>query len=247
MGDTAPVARTAVVARRAALMRPSQDRTPADGQNALASPAFGHRVPGMHLGAVELHRWQELTVRQVREALRLSAHSDEFLDVRIPGRDIRVPNRPVDRNVFLGVRFEVEIAPAVHLPPPHDRAAADVTAPDPGKRRLRIVAVGVLPIVHEELGRPLVARSGLRLNGLLAVQGTPIREPAIGEGIRRHVLGVVPGRDDGRSGFQHEGLQALFRQLLRRPPAGDAGADDDRVVRARRKLRPGHSHRIFQE
>src|SRR5204863_422844 len=137
MRDTAPVARTAVVARRAALMRLSQDRRPTDGQNALASPAFGHRVPDMHLGAVELHRWQELTVRQVREALRLSAHSDEFLDVRIPGRDVRVPTRPVDGKALPGVRLKVDIAPAAHPPPPPQRAAADVTAPDPGKRRLR--------------------------------------------------------------------------------------------------------------
>ena len=67
------------------------------------------------------------------------------LDVVVPRRDVGVADRPVDRDAFLRVGLEVEVAPAIALAAPHQRAAADLIAAIPvealdlGVRRLLLV------------------------------------------------------------------------------------------------------------
>src|SRR5438046_4550220 len=50
---------------------------------------------------------------------------------------------------------------------------------------------------------------------------------------RRHVLDVIARRIDRPAGLEHERLEPALAQLLGRPPAGDAGSDDDGVEAGR--------------
>ena len=233
--------------RRAALVRAGQDCAPANGQQPFAPPAPGHRLLNLQLCAVQLHRRQKLSVRQVRQPLGLAAHADELLDIGIPGGDIRITQRPVHSEAFLRIGFKVQITPAINLPTPHDRAPTDMPASDPGKGLVGIVVVGVLPIVHEEFRAPLIARPGQRLNRLLFAELAQISVTPIREGVRLHVLHIVSGWHDRRPSLKHQGSQAFLRQLLGGPAAGNSGADHDRVEFQRARLRRGHSRRTFRE
>src|SRR4029077_20526706 len=110
---------------------PCESRAAADGEPPLATETPGHRRLHVRLGTVQLHRRQELTVRKLRQTLRLAADADELLDVRVPRGNVRGADPPVHADALLRVRLEVQVAPAVDLASPHDRAPAHVTAADP--------------------------------------------------------------------------------------------------------------------
>src|SRR6185369_17440699 len=101
----------------------------ADRQPALE--LLRHRLLQMSLDAVQVHRRQEFAVGQLRQVLGATADADEAFDVLVPRRELGIANRPVDGNADLRVRAEVDVAPAIALPAPHDGAAADVIAADP--------------------------------------------------------------------------------------------------------------------
>ncbi len=62
------------------------------------------------LQAVERHGWQELTVGQLLETLDGAGDARETFDAVIPGRNIRVANRPVDAVAIELVGVEIVIA-----------------------------------------------------------------------------------------------------------------------------------------
>src|SRR5262249_26304543 len=161
----------------------------------------------VHLGAVQLHRWHELPIGQLRQALRLSAHTDEPLDVAVPGRNIRVAYRPVDADTLLRVGFEVQVTPSIDLPAPRDRAPADVTATDPYEWLAGIVVVGILQVVDEDLRPPLVTGAGLRLDRLLLAQLPQVAVAAVREGVCGHVLDVVACWHDWPPSLENERAQ----------------------------------------
>jgi hypothetical protein len=68
---------------------------------------------------------------QLRQSFGLAGDPDELLDVVVPRRDIGVADRPVDADPFARIGLEIEIAPAVDLPAPHDRAPAHLPAANP--------------------------------------------------------------------------------------------------------------------
>ena len=103
------------------------------------------------LEAVHLHRRQELAVGQLRQAVAAAADAGKALDVVVPRRDVRVADRPVDGDAVARVGLEVEVAPAVRLPPPEQRAAADVIAAHPVEAL--DLAVGILDVVDEPVRR----------------------------------------------------------------------------------------------
>jgi hypothetical protein len=87
----------------------------------------------MLLARVHLHRREELAIGKVRQSEPFPAHTDVLLDVAVPGRDVRVADRPVDGDPLLQVRLEVEVTPAIDLASPDERLAADLIALDPGE------------------------------------------------------------------------------------------------------------------
>src|SRR3990172_1700549 len=174
MGDASALTGPAVVAGRAAVVAPGENGGPADREDALARPAPEQRLSHHPFRAAQLHGRQELAVRQLRQPFGLPAHADEALHVVVPRRDVRVANGPIDANLLPGVGLEVQAAPTVNLATPHDRTPASLAAADPGERLVCVEVIGVLAIVHEKLGSPLVARVALLLDGLVSVDHLPI-------------------------------------------------------------------------
>ena len=169
----------------------------------------------------------------MREVLVAPLDADELLDVAPPRRHVRVADRPVDGDALFRVRLVVEIAPPVDAPAPHDGAAADLSSANPVERLVVRVRIRVVEIVDEELARVLIAGAGVALDGLIALDAIAVAHAAIAQLVRHHVLDVVDGRIDRASRLEHDRLETFLRQLFRGPAAGDAGADDDGVVRDR--------------
>src|SRR5438034_9360878 len=155
--DAAALARPAVVARRAPAVRRREDRDAPDRHDPLRAEALRDALAHHLLGTVQRHRREGLAVGELGEAERLARDPDELLDVVGPRRDVGIANRPVHAEAVARVRLEVEIAPAVYLPSPHDGPATDLATADPVERLVGIEAVRVLPVVHEELAAVLVA------------------------------------------------------------------------------------------
>ncbi len=148
----------------------------------------------------------------------------------VPGREIGVANGPIDRNSVAQVRFEIEIAPAVTLASPHDRASTDLAPANPTEGFTGICGVWVLVIVDEEFGRPLIACVALALNGLILRQAATIAEAAEFHLPCGDVLNIVLLGNGGASGFEDKRFQTFLRKLFGGPAACDAGAHDDRIV-----------------
>ena len=229
MRDAAALARAAVVARGAPPVRLRENRGASDRQHPLPGEMLRDAVLDHLLRAVQRHRREELAVRELRQAERFARDPDELLHVVVPRRDIGVADGPVDAEPVARVRREVEVAPAVHLPTPHDGLAAHLAAPDPVERLVGIEAVGVVAVVHEELAAVLVARVAMALDELITLERLAVAEAAELHLPGRHVLDVITGGVDRSAGLEHQRLESALAQFLGRPPAGDPGPDDDGV------------------
>ena len=76
-------------------------------------------IRNQFLAAIERHRREELAVWQLRHPFVRSVDSGVLFYVIVPARDIGIANRPINRDSFLRIRLEVEIAPAITLAAPH--------------------------------------------------------------------------------------------------------------------------------
>ena len=174
----------------AAIVRLGQHGAAADRDHPLARPRAPDRVAHRLLDAVERHRLEKLAVGKLWQPFRLAADTHERLDVVVPGGDVGVANRPVDADAFARIRLEVEIAPAVDLPSPHDRAPAHLAAANPRERLVGRGRVRILEVVHEKLVGHLVARVTLLLDRLLPGQALAVALYEAG-GIRGCEVGTV--------------------------------------------------------
>ena len=194
----------------------------------LALELLRHRLLQVSLDAVQIHRRQELAVGQLRQPFGAAAHADEALDLVVPRRELGVADRPVDCDPVLGVRAEIQVAPAIGLPAPHQRAAADVVAADPVEAL--DLGVRMLGVVDEPVLRGLrdrVAAAGSNRLPLQVFVGGPAPVGKLPDVLgRRRVVAVL----HVAAAVQHQRFQALLRELFGGPAAGDAGADDDGIV-----------------
>src|SRR5690606_26144873 len=117
----------------------------------------------------------------------------------------------------------------VALPSPHDRLATHLSAADPVKWPALGGGVGIVLVVHEELGGALVAGVALALDGLPLGELPLVAQVAIVELVRRGIHQVVAGRVKRAALLQHQHPEALSREFLRGPPATDARADHDGI------------------
>ena len=188
-------------------------------------------VAHLLLRAVEVEWREELAVRHRLEVVRVPADADEFLDVRVPRRDVVVGDRPVHPVALTFGRGELVFAPALAGAPPDQRLAADLISADPVERFL--LDVRMVCILYEKMGR-VFAVAGRFADERIVVDHLPRQGAAMrqlpGHQVRRRivldVLDVAPALEDER-------LQPLLAELLRRPSARDPRADDDCVVLGR--------------
>ena len=222
-------AAVAVLAAAAAVVRLRQVGDAADDHRPAAEVL---RDPVLHLPleAVHLHRRQELSVGELRQALTAAADAGKALDAVVPRRQVLVADRPVHRDAVAGVGLEIELAEPVGLPAPQQRAPADVVAAHPVEAL--DLGVGILDVVDEPVRRRGMRGVAGAVLLLLLLQVCLRDAVAAGElPALRHRGGIV-GMLDVAPALEHERPQPFLRQLLRGPAAADAGPDDNRVVGA---------------
>ncbi len=226
MRRAAALARPAVMTGRAAVQRRGEVGGAPDRDQAiqLRVDTLAHRA----LRTRHRHRRLEHPVRQPGIVLSLPRHADVRLDDVVVRREVGIPDRPVDADAVARGGLEVEVAEAIGLTAPDIRAPADhpdSTHPRKAltwRRRVRLEA-----IVGVEAGVPLVARVGLRLLGARGGERR-LRQPAVRQRRRRHVLAVVRVRG-GTPGLEHRHPRTGRRQPLGHPPAGGPRPNHDRV------------------
>src|SRR6266849_4606537 len=198
---------TAIVARRAAVVRASENRDAANGHDAIFREVLGDGILDGQFGAIHLHGRQELAVGELGQTLGLAADADEILDVIVPRSNVLVANGPVDSDTLAQIGFEVQVAPAIALAAPHDGAPADMTAANPEKGLTGIGGVGVFEVVDEKLVRVLVADAvtlaldRLRFQPLFAIVPAAVLQLP-----RGHVFDIVLLGNDGAARFEDKRL-----------------------------------------
>ena len=202
----------------------------ADGHHAIIK-MFGERVAKILLDTGHFHRREKFSVGQLRQAFGLAANAGELFHVVVPGRDVRIADRPIDRDSVLQIRFKVEIAPAIALAPPSERFSAHLAAANPGKMLAGSGGVRIFKVIDEKFVGVFVASViNLTLNGLRPLAFRAIVPSAIFQVVHRNVLDVVLLRNDGAARFEDQRVQSFFGELFGRPAAGDSRADDYCVV-----------------
>ena len=111
------------------------------------SERVGHPASHVLLDAIQRHRREEGPVGQMRESFGLTADANETLDPIVPGREVGVPNGPVDGDPVSLVGLEVEVAPAIDLPGPDYGLAPDLSRAKPEERSIGGRAVWVLDVI----------------------------------------------------------------------------------------------------
>ena len=219
----------AILASPAAGQRPRQVGDAAGNDPAAAAELF-RQAPGDQIfRAVERHRRLKLPVGKLRQSFGRSGDAHEALDVVVPGREVRVPDRPVDRDPLFRVRLEIQIAQPVTLPPPGERAATHVIPAVPVKPL--DLGVGRFLLVHPPV-------EVLFVEGVVALEDRIRFFHRVGAAAAMRVfprrlarVGVALDVFDVPATFEHEHAETALGEFLGRPPARDAGADNDRVKR----------------
>ena len=151
--DAALLAGAAVVAGRAAVVVPGDDRRAAHGDR-VAELALDGPLE-VALAAVHLHRRQKLAVGDLRQALRTSVDTDVLLHAGVVRGDLLVGDGPVLAVAVERGALEVVCgAKPPAQPAPSERAPAQHAASRPLERLVGRRCVGVADVVDE----PMVVR-----------------------------------------------------------------------------------------
>src|SRR5689334_16058681 len=170
----------------------------------------------------------------MRQPALLACDADELFDVRIPGCEVGVSDRPIHPMAVLHVRLEIEIAPPPAGASPNQTAAAELISANPAKGLPIVGVIGMLAILDEEVLCCLSERVVLALDRVVArvdlglALATMRKLPRL-RPLRDVVLSVL----DVSTALDQQCTQAVLGQLLRRPATGDSRADDDCVERLR--------------
>src|SRR5882757_2535638 len=193
MRDAAALAGAAVVAGCAAIVILGENGCAADRHEARAVEALQDPLARGALDRRHLHGRQELAVGQLRPALRSARDPDELLHMRIPGRNVLVADRPVITVTVLGIRLEIQVAPAIDLSAPGNGPAADLAPAKPTERRAISMGVRILDIANEEYVSDLIAGVTVGPDRALVV-GQPAMVPIAEQHlVGLHVLHIVLG------------------------------------------------------
>src|SRR6059058_355893 len=199
---------------------------------------LGEGIAEIHFHASHLHRREEFSVRELRQAFGLAADAGKLFDVVVPGREVRIADRPIRSDSLFQVGLKVEIAPAIALPSPGDGFAANLAAANPGKVFSGGRGIGIVRVANKKLMGVFVARVvafALDVLGALAFGAiVPVAILQLPDG---NVLDVVALRNDGAASFEDQRVQAFFSKFFRGPAPGNSRANNNRVVGCSRHSR----------
>ena len=199
-------------------------------------------APPKHLfAAVQLHRGQEVSIRQVWQAVSRAADADELLGFVVVRRELLIADRPVVAEPVVRCGFEIEIRESVRHPAPVKRFTADDSCPHPEERLARLGGVWVFGVFDVELAAEL---AGGRLHPLVLVFPTRSAEAAIHRFVRPAMRAEIAFGIHGRAGFEDEHFHAALGEFLRGHAAGSSRADDDCVVDLLLRHRPSAPERL---
>ena len=202
-------ARTAVVARRAAVVRPGQHRPPrGDRRNSERLGRFRQN----HLGAARLDRRQVKAAAGQRVRVVVAAgHSDKLLHPVVIRRDVGIADGPRDVPAVARRTGEVEIRHAQADPAPD----VGLAAPAPGA-----------PEVERPVGRGqirLLSRAQPKLRRHIALPPAPVRFE------RQHMRPRLAAIELP-AGVEHKHPHAVLHEGVGGHGARGAAADDDDVM-----------------
>src|SRR5215813_3203708 len=146
----AAIAMTAVMTRRSAVMFLREYRGAPDSNLSIFPPAFD-RALQQPFAASHFHRRKEFAVGKIRDVLVGAAHADEFLNLIVIRRQLRIRDWPIIAVAVAACSFEFVVRQPIALSAPGDRASADVPAANPIKRFLIRGGIGVIDVIDKEL------------------------------------------------------------------------------------------------
>src|SRR5215475_12783978 len=114
----------AVMTRRPAVMFLREDRRAPDSDLSIFPTTFDSPLQ-QPFAATHFHRWKEFAVGKIRDVLVGAAHSDEFLDLVVIRRELRVRDWPIIAVAVAARGFEFVVRQPIALAAPGDRAATD--------------------------------------------------------------------------------------------------------------------------
>src|SRR5215211_4829703 len=121
------------------------------------------------LDTVHLHWRHKDAVRKMLETKSFAAHAHKALDVFVPWRDVGIAHRPINADGIARIRFEIEITPAIDLPPPDNGFATDLPRSKPIEWFAGGSAVRIIDVVCPEDVTELVEAHRLALELLSRV------------------------------------------------------------------------------
>jgi hypothetical protein len=189
--------------RGATTVVPGEDGCPADGQHAFFPKMFCDGVADHYFRTVQFHGWKKFAVGQVREPEGLTGDPNELFNVVVPGRQICVPDGPVDRNAFAKIGFEIEITPAVDLAAPHDRTSANLAATNLSEWLFRSGCIGIFFVADKKLCRPLITRVARALDRLIFSLPAAIAHTSESHLPRWNVFDIILLGDNRSSSLKH--------------------------------------------
>jgi len=227
MRHAAAFARTAIVARAAAVQRPRKIRD-ASGRNGAAK-FLPHALAEERFLASQRNRRLKKAVWKMFEGFFAAADADVSLDEVIIWLDVLVTERPAFVVTIMGGGFEIPIAVAqAHAAPNVGPSPGHAQAAHPEERLVGRSRVWFLEIVDEPVrvvfaaGKPGLDRPCLAQN---------FRSPVA---VLQFESGLVSGKlfvGLRFAGFEKRDLQSRFRQAFARPSPGGPGTHNDDVVK----------------
>src|SRR4051812_6027620 len=108
-----------------------------------------YTVLKMLLYSIHIHRWQKLTIREMRNTIVGTANAYKLLYVAVPGCNILVADWPVYTNALLCISFKIKIAPALCPACPHERFTTSMITSYPCERL--VLYIRMLIIFYKEM------------------------------------------------------------------------------------------------
>src|SRR5229473_2422871 len=227
---TTTMARSTVVTWCTAVVALCQHRRAPNGHQPLSREMFCHGILHHQFGTIHFHGRQEFPIWQLRQSFILPCDAYEIFYVVVPRGDVFVADGPVRGDTLSQIGLEIQVAPAIRLPSPHNGSAAHLASANPQERLVRVGDIGILRVIHKKFRGPLVACVTLALNRLLHSRSLAVAQTTKTYLPSRNVFDEIRIRFDRASRLQDQRIETLLGEFLVRPAAGDPGTYDKRVV-----------------